>query len=139
MRDAEVVDSAAGEEAIRRVLLDRAREMDLENPPIRFEYLAGQVQLVHYDESKLARMIRLFPFVQLLFVSLFVLVDTILDLFEEENIHDIEDIRGVARLLQHENVFISGQAYRFLNRLPRQDEGIAKLLNQYRVRHNLTE
>jgi len=68
------VDSGAGEAAIRDELLARAREMDRENPPIRFEYLAGEVQFVHYDESSLARMIRLFPFVQLLFVSLFVLV-----------------------------------------------------------------
>jgi signal transduction histidine kinase len=68
------VDSTAGEDVIRDALLARAREMDLENQPIRFEYLAGEVQFVHYDESELARMIRLFPFVQLLFVSLFVLV-----------------------------------------------------------------
>jgi signal transduction histidine kinase len=68
------VDSTAGEPAVSAELLERAREMDLESPPIRFEYLAGEVQLVHYGESSLARMIRLFPFVQLLFVALFVLV-----------------------------------------------------------------
>jgi signal transduction histidine kinase len=68
------VDTTAGEPGVSAELLERAREMDLENPPIRFEYLAGEVQLVHYGESSLARMIRLFPFVQLLFVALFVLV-----------------------------------------------------------------
>jgi signal transduction histidine kinase len=68
------VDSSEGEEAVRAELLALARAMDEETPPIRFEYVAGTVQFVHYGESALARMIRVFPYVQLLFVSLFVLV-----------------------------------------------------------------
>lgn len=67
------------------------------------------------------------------------LAGTILELFEEENIQNIEVIRRVARLLENENVFISGQAYRFLSRLPRQDKEIDKLLGQYRLRHSLKE
>jgi signal transduction histidine kinase len=53
-------------------LLALAREMDDVHPPIRIEGFGGQ--LVHYGESPLARMIRLFPYVQLAVVALFVLV-----------------------------------------------------------------
>lgn len=59
---------------VQRRLLAMAREMDAENPPIPLNVAPGLVQLVHYGESPLARMIRLFPFVQLGVVSLFVLV-----------------------------------------------------------------
>ena len=52
-------------------LLALAREMDAVHPPIRIE---GYGQLVHYGESPLARLIRLFPVVQLGVVALFVLV-----------------------------------------------------------------
>ena len=52
-------------------LLALAREMDRVHPPIRIE---GYGQLVHYGESPLARLIRLFPVVQLGVVGLFVLV-----------------------------------------------------------------
>lgn len=68
------VDSSAGEAAVQQELLSRARQMDAARPPIRFEYLDGQLQLVHYGESDLARLIRRFPYVQLLFVALFILV-----------------------------------------------------------------
>ncbi len=53
-------------------LLALAAEMDRVHPPIRIEGFGGQ--LVHYGESPLARMIRLFPYVQLAVVALFVLV-----------------------------------------------------------------
>ncbi len=52
-------------------LLALAAEMDAVHPPIRIEDFG---QLVHYGESPLARLIRLFPFVQLGVVGLFVLV-----------------------------------------------------------------
>ena len=52
-------------------LLALAREMDAVHAPIRIE---GYGQLVHYGESPLARLIRLFPVVQLGVVALFVLV-----------------------------------------------------------------
>jgi signal transduction histidine kinase len=68
------VDSSGTDEDVQERLLARAQAFDRVNPPIRFEYLDGAVQFVHYGESALARMIRLFPYVQLLFVSLFVLV-----------------------------------------------------------------
>ena len=68
------VDSSGGIEATQEALLARAAEMDEGHPPIRFEYLPGQVQYVHYGESDLARLIRAFPAVQLAVVALFVLV-----------------------------------------------------------------
>jgi hypothetical protein len=68
------VDSAEGTEVVERQLLALAHAMDAGRAPIRFEYLDGQVQLVHYGQSDLARLIRLFPYVQLVFVGLFVLV-----------------------------------------------------------------
>ncbi|MEM1118468.1 MAG: two-component sensor histidine kinase, partial [Bacteroidota bacterium] len=53
------------------VLLDLAREMDTIHEPIEVEAFG---QLVHYGESPLARLIRLFPVVQLAVVALFILV-----------------------------------------------------------------
>lgn len=55
-------------------LLVRAAEMDGINPPIAVDDQSGNPQLVHYGESPLARLIRLFPFVQLAVVGLFILV-----------------------------------------------------------------
>ena len=52
-------------------LLALAAEMDEIHPPIRIEDFG---QIVHYGESPLARLIRLFPIVQLGVVALFVLV-----------------------------------------------------------------
>ena len=52
-------------------LLALAAEMDRVHPPIRIDDYG---LLVHYGESPLARMIRLFPVVQLAVVALFVLV-----------------------------------------------------------------
>ena len=52
-------------------LLALAREMDEVHAPIRIEDYG---QIVHYGESPLARLIRLFPVVQLGVVALFVLV-----------------------------------------------------------------
>jgi len=68
------VDSSGSEADVRARLLAHARAFDRVNPPIRFEYLDGAVQFVHYGESRMSRMIRFFPYIQLLFVSLFVLV-----------------------------------------------------------------
>jgi len=55
------------------ILLEQAAEMDLVNTPIAVDQ-NGIPQLVHYGESPLARLIRLFPFVQLAVVGLFILV-----------------------------------------------------------------
>ena len=55
-------------------LLALAREMDAVHAPIPIEVSSGFVQLVHYGESPLARLIRLFPVVQLAVVALFILV-----------------------------------------------------------------
>lgn len=55
-------------------LVALAREMDTVHPPIRLENAPGGAQLAHYGESPLARLIRLFPIVQLGVVALFVLV-----------------------------------------------------------------
>ncbi|HYE95484.1 MAG TPA: HAMP domain-containing sensor histidine kinase [Rubricoccaceae bacterium] len=68
------VDSTAGEAEITLQLLARARAFDEVNEPIRFAYYGGQVQLVHYGESDLSRVLRWFPFVQLGFVALFIFV-----------------------------------------------------------------
>ena len=55
-------------------LLALARAMDAVHDPIPIEITPGFVQLVHYGESPLARLIRLFPVVQLAVVALFILV-----------------------------------------------------------------
>ena len=55
-------------------LLALARRMDRVHPPIQIQIQGFGGQLVHYGESPLARMIRLFPYVQLGVVALFVLV-----------------------------------------------------------------
>ena len=49
-------------------------EMDALHTPLRLRIAPGYVQVVHYGESPLARLIRLFPLVQLAVVGLFVLV-----------------------------------------------------------------
>ena len=54
--------------------LEVAREMDRVHAPIVLEDAPGGPQLVHYGESPLARLIRLFPVVQLAVVGLFILV-----------------------------------------------------------------
>jgi two-component system, NtrC family, sensor histidine kinase KinB len=68
--------------AIRR-LENRLRQMDALHAPIPIEITVpvGEgvadlrfVQYVHYDESRLVRELRFYPWIQLLFVSLFVLV-----------------------------------------------------------------
>ncbi|MEM0961369.1 MAG: HAMP domain-containing sensor histidine kinase [Bacteroidota bacterium] len=51
-----------------------AREMDRVHEPIRLNDVPGGPLLIHYGESPLARLIRLFPIVQLAVVGLFVLV-----------------------------------------------------------------
>lgn len=53
---------------------DLVRAMDAVHPPILLEEAPGGPQLVHYGESPLARLIRLFPYVQLAVVGLFILV-----------------------------------------------------------------
>ena len=68
------VEAGAQGPEVQQRLLALARAMDTDNPPIPLNVAPGLVQLVHYGESPLARMIRLFPFVQLGVVSLFVLV-----------------------------------------------------------------
>lgn len=58
-------------------LIRRARAMDEVYPPIPIELDYGAQQLrqyVHYDESVLIRELRIYPYIQLLFVSLFILV-----------------------------------------------------------------
>ena len=57
-----------------RALAALVGEMDARHAPIPLRISPGFVQTVHYGESPLARLIRLFPFVQLAVVGLFVLV-----------------------------------------------------------------
>lgn len=68
------IDSTLSMEEQERVLLEVAAELDEINDPIRFEYIDGEVQFVHYGESRLARLIRWFPPIQLGFVALFIFV-----------------------------------------------------------------
>lgn len=68
------VTAARNVEAEGDALLALAREMDAVHPPIRLDDAPGGPQLVHYGESPLARLIRLFPVVQLGVVGLFVFV-----------------------------------------------------------------
>ena len=69
------VDSTRGPEAIEADLLRRAAQFDAIHPPLRLELGSGlPAQLIHYGESDMVRALRIFPFVQLLFVALFILV-----------------------------------------------------------------
>ena len=61
-------------EADSAALAALVAEMDARHTPIPLRVAPGQVTTVHYGESRLARLIRLFPFVQLAVVALFVLV-----------------------------------------------------------------
>lgn len=69
------VDSSRGDAAIQADLLRRAAQFDAIHPPLRLD-LGEELppQLVHYGESDTVRALRLFPFVQLLFVGLFIVV-----------------------------------------------------------------
>ncbi len=61
----------------RRRVLERAAEMARRYPPIPIEFDFGDSRLqqyIFYDDSQLVREMRIFPYIQLLFVSLFVLV-----------------------------------------------------------------
>ena len=80
-----LVDSASGAvasvrnvppvvEADREALAALIDEMEAVHTPIALRTGPGLVQRVYYGESPLARLIRLFPFVQLAVVGLFVLV-----------------------------------------------------------------
>lgn len=64
------------------------------------------------------------------------LVGTILRIFAEKNVDDLEICGRVSRLLANDNVFISRQAYEFLDAVRPEDPKIVEQLRQYRVRHN---
>lgn len=68
------VDSTLTQEALDRILLEEAAAFDAVHEPIRIDLGSGIVQLVHYGESDTVRALRVFPFVWLAFVGLFVLV-----------------------------------------------------------------
>ncbi|MEM9996200.1 MAG: HAMP domain-containing sensor histidine kinase [Bacteroidota bacterium] len=68
------VDSSRGDAAVQSELLRLAASFDAIHPPIRMSLGGGVEQLVHYGESDLVRVLRWFPFVQLLVVGLFILV-----------------------------------------------------------------
>lgn len=68
------VDSALAQEELERILLAEAAAFDAIHEPLRIDLGSGIVQLVHYGESETVRALRLFPFVWLGFVGLFVLV-----------------------------------------------------------------
>ncbi len=64
-------------ERVRSRLLDRARSMAQEYEPITIELGTGPntlKQFIFYDDSKLVRELTIFPYVQLLFVALFIFV-----------------------------------------------------------------
>lgn len=63
------------------------------------------------------------------------LVSTILDLFSKQGIHDDEICTKVARLLQHDNRYISRQALMFLEQVPVPDNEIVQKLKRYRRDH----
>ncbi len=69
------VDSSGSPAEVETQLLARAAEFDAVHEPIRIELGSGfEPRLVHYGESDTVRALRSFPFVQLLFVGLFILV-----------------------------------------------------------------
>ncbi len=69
------VDSALTQREIDAALLAEAVVFDAIHPPIRLDLGDGlDVQLIHYGESATVRTLRWFPFVQFLFVGLFILV-----------------------------------------------------------------
>ncbi|MEM1041465.1 MAG: HAMP domain-containing sensor histidine kinase [Bacteroidota bacterium] len=69
------VDSSRTQEQIDADLLREAAAFDAIHPPIRLDLGDGlDVQLIHYGESDTVRTLRWFPFVQFLFVGLFILV-----------------------------------------------------------------
>ncbi|MEO1631738.1 MAG: two-component sensor histidine kinase, partial [Bacteroidota bacterium] len=63
------VDSARGDAAVQAELLRRAAAFDAVHEPIRMSLGGGVEQLVHYGESDLVRVLRSFPYVQLVVVG----------------------------------------------------------------------
>lgn len=55
----------------------------------------------------------------------------ILKLFAKHSINDLDTLQAVAEILKNENNYISGQAYRFLQKAKVSDPGIVELLHQY--------
>lgn len=69
------VDSTRGEAEVEALLLRRAAQFDAIHAPLLLELGDGlPPQLVHYGESETVRALRVFPYVWLVFVALFVLV-----------------------------------------------------------------
>ena len=68
------IDSSWSRDRRDRYLRQRVVAMDQAHDPITVELDGGLTQKVHYGESELVRHLRIFPYVQLVFVALFVLV-----------------------------------------------------------------
>lgn len=69
------VDSTRGDAEIQEELLRQVRKFDTIHEPLVLELGNGlPPQLIHYGESDTVRALRIFPYAQLLFVALFVLV-----------------------------------------------------------------
>lgn len=68
------IDSSWSADRRERYLRERVAAMDREHEPISLDLYGGFTQQVHYGESELVRHLRIFPYVQLVFVALFVLV-----------------------------------------------------------------
>lgn len=69
------VDSTRGEDVIQAELLRLAQQFGAVHAPLRLDLGSGlPPQLIHYGESDTVRALRVFPYAQLLFVGLFIIV-----------------------------------------------------------------
>lgn len=55
----------------------------------------------------------------------------VLKLYAKHSINDLNTLKAVAEILKNKNNYISGQAYRFLQKVKVSDPGIIELLDQY--------
>lgn len=55
----------------------------------------------------------------------------VLKLYTKHSINDLNTLKAIAEILKNENNYISGQAYRFLQKVDVSDPGIIDSLNQY--------
>lgn len=69
------IDSSLSKEALKKYLIKRMNEMDKVNPPIPILYQNSIVLgKIHYDESKLLKTLKYYPYAQIVIASLFILI-----------------------------------------------------------------
>jgi len=67
------------------------------------------------------------------------LIGNVLDIYQKNNVKEVEIGQVVAELLENENNFISQKAYKFIKESKIQDKVINKQMVRYKLKHNLSK